>query len=129
MAPPQRLVVSGLYRYVRNPMYLGFLAGWVGLWVIFGRASVAAIAWACIVALFVALYEQPTLRRKFGPDYELPSLLEHRVGIRCGCRDRLNHIPVLDNLAILYPEEIDHRVSAITGAADPAAMKNYHVSV
>ena len=74
VAPPQRLVVVGFYRYVRNPMYLGFAAGWIGLWVIFGHANPAAIAAVAAVALaihlFVLLYEEPTLRGKFGADYE-----------------------------------------------------------
>lgn len=74
VAPPTRLVVVGFYRHVRNPMYLGFAAGWIGLWVVFGRASPIAIAAAAAVALavhlFVILYEEPTLRRKFGADYE-----------------------------------------------------------
>ena len=74
MAPPQRLVVVGFYRYVRNPMYLGFAAGWIGLWTVFGHpipavmAAVAAVALG--VHLFVMFYEEPTLRGKFGADYE-----------------------------------------------------------
>jgi protein-S-isoprenylcysteine O-methyltransferase Ste14 len=74
IAPPTRLVVVGPYRYVRNPMYLGFFTGWIGLWVIFGRASLGAIVVACAVilcvTLFVMLYEEPTLRKMFGADYE-----------------------------------------------------------
>lgn len=74
LVPPQRLVVVGFYRYVRNPMYLGFAVGWIGLWVVLGHAdmrlitAVAAVALA--VHLFVLLYEEPTLRKKFGTDYE-----------------------------------------------------------
>jgi protein-S-isoprenylcysteine O-methyltransferase Ste14 len=74
IAPPQRLVVVGFYRYVRNPMYVGFATGWVGLWIVFGRATreaiIGVVAAALAVHLFVAFYEEPTLKRKFGPDYE-----------------------------------------------------------
>ena len=74
MAPPKKLVVVGFYRYVRNPMYVGFFVGWLGLWVVFGRASMTAIglvaAAILATALFVVLYEEPTLRKKFGADYE-----------------------------------------------------------
>ena len=80
-APPQRLVVVGFYRYVRNPMYVGLAAGWIGLWIIFGHAtprlmaSVAAVALA--VHLFVMFYEEPTLRGKFGAEYD-----EYRRNVR-----------------------------------------------
>ncbi len=73
IAPPQRLVVVGFYRHVRNPMYLGFAAGWIGLWVVFGHANPVVIAAVAAVALgvhlFVVFYEEPTLRKKFGADY------------------------------------------------------------
>lgn len=81
IAPPQRLVVVGFYRYVRNPMYVGFAAGWTGLWVIFGHANMAAIAAVAAVALgvdlFVIFYEEPTLLGKFGEQYE-----EYRRNVR-----------------------------------------------
>jgi protein-S-isoprenylcysteine O-methyltransferase Ste14 len=74
MLPPQKLVVVGFYRYVRNPMYVGFAAGWIGLWVVFGHANpglIAAVAAAALgVHLFVMFYEEPTLLRTFGADYE-----------------------------------------------------------
>jgi len=74
IAPPRKLVVTGIYRYVRNPMYLGFFTGWIGLWIVFGRANWMTIAAACAVvgctALFVQIYEEPTLRKTFGIAYE-----------------------------------------------------------
>jgi len=74
VAPPQRLVVVGFYRYVRNPMYVGFAVGWIGLWIVFGHPDLVLIASAAAAALgvhlFVLLYEEPTLRNKFGADYQ-----------------------------------------------------------
>jgi protein-S-isoprenylcysteine O-methyltransferase Ste14 len=68
------LVVVGFYRYVRNPMYLGFALGWIGLWVVFGHANLGTITAVAAVALgvhlFVTFYEEPTLRKKFGKSYE-----------------------------------------------------------
>ncbi len=55
-------------------MYVGFAAGWVGLWIVFGYAGPAviiiAIAVALSVHLFVVFYEELVLRKKFGEDYE-----------------------------------------------------------
>jgi len=55
-------------------MYVGFAVGWIGLWIVFGHANLYAILVTLAVALgihlFVMFYEEPTLRRKFGADYE-----------------------------------------------------------
>jgi protein-S-isoprenylcysteine O-methyltransferase Ste14 len=72
IAAPERLVVGGVYRYVRNPMYVAVLAAIVGQALLLGRLGLllyAGAAWL-IVAAFVRWYEEPTLARRFGADYE-----------------------------------------------------------
>lgn len=79
--PPRRLVITGLYRYVRNPMYVG-----MGLFLI-GEALVlpdirdkmlalVVILWIVVTA-FIIFYEEPTLQRLFGDDYA-----EYRRNVR-----------------------------------------------
>jgi protein-S-isoprenylcysteine O-methyltransferase Ste14 len=72
ISPPQKLVVEGSHRYVRNPMYLGVLL------VVFGEALLfhvrvlvlyAAFIWLA-AHLFVLFYEEPTLHRQFGSEYD-----------------------------------------------------------
>lgn len=72
VAPTQHLVVSGYNRYVRNPMYAGLVVSIVGQALLFGNLwllAYAAVAWA-VPAAFVRWYEEPTLARTFGAEYE-----------------------------------------------------------
>jgi protein-S-isoprenylcysteine O-methyltransferase Ste14 len=70
--PPKELVVTGPYHYVRNPGYVGvvfiFLGHflWFGYWALLNYATLAFIG----VHFFVVLYEEPTLKRRFGASYE-----------------------------------------------------------
>lgn len=69
---PRELVVRGLYRYVRNPMYLSVGTILLGeLLLVRSRALfIYWIIWLVAVNLFVMLYEEPTLRRRFGQSYQ-----------------------------------------------------------
>jgi len=70
--PPKELVVSGLYKYVRNPMYVGILLVILGHFLWFGFWNLliyAAVVFAAFSA-FVIFYEEPTLKRNFGAAYE-----------------------------------------------------------
>jgi protein-S-isoprenylcysteine O-methyltransferase Ste14 len=70
--PPRRLVARGPYRFIRNPMYLGAGVALLGAALFYRSAALAAYAAAFLVAfhVFVVAYEEPTLTRKFGADYE-----------------------------------------------------------
>jgi protein-S-isoprenylcysteine O-methyltransferase Ste14 len=78
--PPRRLVVNGLYRYVRNPMYLSVTL------IVFGEALLVRSGglivywalWFLAVNLFVIGYEEPTLRRQFGASYDEYARDTHR---------------------------------------------------
>lgn len=71
-APTEELVVRGLYRYVRNPMYLAVLAVIIGqaLWLSRPVLLVYAAAVAAACVTFVYGYEQPTLSRRYGAEYQ-----------------------------------------------------------
>jgi protein-S-isoprenylcysteine O-methyltransferase Ste14 len=71
--PTRNLVVTGLYRYVRNPMYVAVFAVIVGQSLVLGNVRVlgyAALVWLAF-HLFVLAYEEPTLRKKYGDEYKV----------------------------------------------------------
>lgn len=69
--PTERLVVSGLYRYLRNPMYVGDVVVLIGEAVLFrsGWMVVYTVAVWAGFDLFIRKYEEPTLRKRHGVDY------------------------------------------------------------
>lgn len=71
-AAPRHLVVSGLYRHVRNPMYVALIAAVLGEALLFGQLVLllyAAVVWV-IPACYVRWREEPVLARRFGAEYE-----------------------------------------------------------
>jgi len=68
---PKRLVARGLYRFVRNPMYVGVLLAIFGQALWFGSVATLwyGIGASLFFHLFVVVYEEPTLRRQFGESY------------------------------------------------------------
>lgn len=72
VAPPTRLVVSGQYRHVRNPMYVAVLAIVLGQALLLG--SLALLYYVVLLSVlfdaFVLLYEEPALRARFGSSYD-----------------------------------------------------------
>jgi protein-S-isoprenylcysteine O-methyltransferase Ste14 len=72
VAPTKNLVVTGLYRYVRNPIYVAVVAIIVGQALLFGAWGLVLLGTVLWLAfhLFVVAYEEPTLQETFGAEYE-----------------------------------------------------------
>jgi protein-S-isoprenylcysteine O-methyltransferase Ste14 len=71
VAPPRHLVVTGAFRFVRNPGYIGVLAMIFGQGLFLGSVPVLLYGAGVALAfhLFVTVYEEPALRRQFGEEY------------------------------------------------------------
>src|SRR5260370_22434654 len=69
---PREFVAIGPYKYVRNPMYIGALTVLLGFWFVERSGSILLFAsgWFVFAPVFVIVYEEPTLRHKFGSAYE-----------------------------------------------------------
>ncbi len=75
--PTRRLVVSGLYRHVRNPMYLAVVAMILGQALLFGNVGLleyGALVW-CAFHVFVLVYEEPALTVAYPAEY--PDFRQH----------------------------------------------------
>lgn len=72
VAPTEKLVVGGIYRHVRNPMYVAVLSIIAGQALLFASWAVAlyGLVMGIAMASFVHFYEEPTLARRYGAEYE-----------------------------------------------------------
>ena len=70
--PPKELVVQGVYKYTRNPMYIAYMMIWYGEFLAFGQLLLLfyAITMTFIIRLFLVFYEEKALLKKFGESYK-----------------------------------------------------------
>ena len=82
IAPTETLVVTGLYRFVRNPMYVAVVSVILGQALLLGSTRLLAYALPVWTAfhIFVLAYEEPTLRHRFGESYD-----RYRAHVRRWC--------------------------------------------
>lgn len=70
--PPRKLVVKGLYKYSRNPIYIGYISILLGEFLIFGSLLLLTYAFLAFffIHIFIIYYEEPRLKKRFGKSYD-----------------------------------------------------------
>ncbi|NRA76454.1 MAG: isoprenylcysteine carboxylmethyltransferase family protein [Planctomycetes bacterium] len=70
--PPEKLVIQGLYRYSRNPIYVADVTVWFGIFLFAGHAALLlyAVIATILIELVILLWEEPVLKRRFGSQYD-----------------------------------------------------------
>ena len=118
VAPTEKLVVGGVYRYLRNPMYVAVIAVILGQAAILGRPVLlvyAAIFWL-VVASFVRFYEEPTLSRRYGEQYAAYRRAFHVAPTAEGRRAIARVAAVFDELGAALPEGTARMLAAVAAA-------------
>ena len=70
--PPKKLVISGLYKFSRNPIYLSYFLVLLGYFFFFGHLTLLVYFVLLVIKinLFIIFYEEPVLKKRFGKDFE-----------------------------------------------------------
>jgi protein-S-isoprenylcysteine O-methyltransferase Ste14 len=91
--PPKRFVVRGLYRYVRNPMYVVAMVMLLGEALFFQSTAILkyAIGWFALIHLVVVLIEEPTLKEQFGESYDRYCRKVHRWMVGRPYEENIRH--------------------------------------
>jgi protein-S-isoprenylcysteine O-methyltransferase Ste14 len=85
--PPKKLVAQGIYKYTRNPMYLGYFAIVLGEFLLFGYILLAAYFFFIVIFInvYLRVYEEPGLKERFGYEYkeykrQVPRWFHFKIG-------------------------------------------------
>jgi len=70
--PPRKLVITGLYKYTRNPIYLAYFLLFLGYFLAFGTVLLLGYFLSCTIFFYfyVVYHEEPVLKKRFGQEYE-----------------------------------------------------------
>ena len=126
VAQSEMLVASGLYRFLRNPMYVSLLIIVSGQALLFGQARLFAYAGAILVAfhLFVRFYEERILRRRFGGSYETYLPVRGSMVATSDTVARVSYVSQSIAFALKFPVSFFYRPDIETPSVGTASFRS-----